>query len=387
MSDAMAHSMRGDSTPADWPQLTLDEVREALGRWGIDASRARLRWHSPRPLSSAAIVDLDDRVLTSNDDAVFVKRHHHSVRTPAQLEEEHRFMRHLRAAGAPVTRVLARADGHTAGALGEFTYEVHELGAGVDLYRDAVSWSPFLRDAHAHSAGAALGALHRAAAAYDAPPRLPTPLVSNDRIINRADPLAAIDELSAWQPALREFLAAHPWRDEIGAALAPSHQRYLDLVPDLTPLWTHNDWHASNLLWSGQDPGAVVSTIIDFGLSDRTSAIYDLATAIERNSIPWLDIHDGQPGAADLEAVSGLLDGYLIQANLSAAERAAVVAVLPIVHVGYALSEIDYFHGTTHSAANADLAYQAFLLGHSRWFLGTEGRRLLEHLRDGLGVA
>jgi Ser/Thr protein kinase RdoA (MazF antagonist) len=152
------------------------------------------------------------------------------------------------------------------------------------------------------------------------------------------------------------------------------------------PLWTHNDWHASNLLWSGDDPGAVVSTVLDFGLSDRTTAVYDLATAIERNTIPWLDIHDGRPGAADLEAVRGLLDGYLTQASLSAVERAAVVAVLPIVHMGYALSEIDYFYGTTHSVANADLAYRAFLLGHTRWFLGDEGRRLLAAVRDTLRV-
>jgi Ser/Thr protein kinase RdoA (MazF antagonist) len=380
MNVAVAHSMQGDSAPADWPQLTLDEVRAVLEWWGLDAP-ATLRWHSPRPLSSAAIVDLLDPATAARARAVFIKRHHRTVRTPAQLEEEHGFLRHLRAADAPVSRVLRRPDGGSAGALGDFTYEVHELGHGVDLYRDAVSWSPFSHDAHARAAGAALGALHRAACGYAAPPRIPTPLISNDRIINCADPLAAIDELVARQPALEDYLRNHAWRDAIGAALAPFHGHYRALVPELAPLWTHNDWHASNLLWSESASGIAVSTVLDFGLSDRTSAIYDLATAIERNTIPWLDIQDGRPGAADLARVTGLLEGYLAATSLSAVEREAVVAVLPIVHVGYALSEIDYFHGITRSATNADLAYHAFLLGHTHWFLEVQGRSLLEHVR------
>jgi Ser/Thr protein kinase RdoA (MazF antagonist) len=376
---AIAHSMQGDCGPADWPHLTPEEIHEVLCAWGIPPSGATLRWHSPRPLSSAAIVDLADR-------PVFVKRHHPSVRTPAQLEEEHGFLRHLQAAGAPVSRVLRRPDGATAGSIGEWTYELHESGAGIDLYRDAVSWSPFMHDGHARAAGAALGALHRASRGYHATPRVTTPLVSNDRIINSSDPRAAIDELVARRPALADYLRNHDWRGDIGAAIGPFVDRYRSLVPRLTPLWTHNDWHASNLLWSSAGAHAAVTTILDFGLSDRTSAIYDLATAIERNTIPWLDIHEGRPGAADLPRTTGLLEGYLAAANLEPLEREAAVAVLPIVHVGYALAEIDYFHGTTRSADNADLAYHEFLLGHCRWFLGPEGRGLLAHVREQLRV-
>jgi Ser/Thr protein kinase RdoA (MazF antagonist) len=124
-----------------------------------------------------------------------------------------------------------------------------------------------------------------------------------------------------------------------------------------------------------------VQTVLDFGLSDRTTAVYDLATAIERNTIPWLDIHQGAAAAADLAQVSGLLNGYLGARPLSAEERAALVAVLPLVHVGYALTEIDYFHGTTRSAANADLAYHGYLLGHCAWFESVQGRALLDHVR------
>jgi len=384
MSIALAHSMHGGTTSADWPGLTLEEVCNVLEWWGIPPSGSILRWHSPRPLSSAAIVDLGDRTTELRERAVFVKRHHRRVRSAIQLEEEHGFLSHLHATGAPVSRVLRRPDGGSAGALGDWTYELHELGFGRDLYRNAVSWSPFMHDAHARAAGAGLGVLHRAARAYDAASRCVTPLVSNDRVIASADPLAAVDELAVHLPALQDYLRNQPWRREISESIRPFHEHYLEVVPQLAPLWTHNDWHASNLLWSADGSQVAVTTILDFGLSDRTHAAYDLATAIERNTIPWLDIQEGRAGAADLPRVTALIEGYLAEATLTPLEREAVVAILPIVHVGYALSEIEYFHGTTRSQANADLAYRAFLIGHCRWFSGSEGRALLAHIRERL---
>jgi len=369
--------MGKESTVADWPPLQLDEIRAVLTHWGLPVERARIGWHSPRPLSAAALIELPTGGL-------FVKRHAAIVRDVAALGEEHRFIAHLQDAGVPVCRVLVAPDGGTAWAQDPWTYELHECGAGVDLYRDAVSWSPFMSTQHALAAGDALARLHIAAGSYTAAARRTQILVSNDRIINAGEPLAAIQQQLERRPALREYLEPRPWRSEIGAALAPFHAQYLGLAPQLAALWTHGDWHASNLLWSAAGPDARVRTILDFGLCDRTSVVYDLATAIERNTIPWLDIHEGQPGAADLSQVAALVRGYLGARSLSEIEREALVAILPIVHIGYALSEIDYFCGITHSAGNAELAYEAFLLGHCRWFQGTEGRRLCVHLREQL---
>jgi len=374
MTVANAHSMRGALVRPDWPQLTLDEVQEVLILAGFEHSDARLLWHSPRPLSAAAIVDLPDRRL-------FVKRHHQSVRTATQLQEEHGFIAHLHAHGAPVSRVLLTADGQSAIACGGWTYEMHEVGAGTDLYRDAVSWSPFVGRAHAVAAGRALAQFHEAARHYEAPARATRLLVSNDLIIRSAEPLAAVRRRFDELPALRGYLQQHDWQTDLARAIAPFHEDYLALAPRLDPLWTHNDWHASNLLWSDASAAATVQSIFDFGLSDRTTAVHGLATAIERNTIPWLDIHEGIPGAADFSLVTGLLEGYLGARSLTPLERAALPATLPLVHVGLALTEIDYFHGVTHSAENAELAYRAFLLGHCDWFLQPEGRALLEHIR------
>jgi Ser/Thr protein kinase RdoA (MazF antagonist) len=374
MSVATAHSMGTSLAEPDWPRLDAAEVHDAVARWGLPGAEAHVIWHSPRPLSAAAIIELGGRRL-------FIKRHHRSVRSAEELREEHRFIGHLLTHGAAVSAVLRTCDGATAVERGEWTYEIQGVGAGTDLYRDAVSWSPFASSAHAFAAGVALAALHVSARGYDAPDRSAILLVSNDRVIRSAEPLAVIEGLLALRPALADYFRGRNWQSEIDAALAPFHARYLELRPQLEPLWTHNDWHASNLLWTDASHAATVRTVLDFGLSDRTTAVYDLATAIERNTIPWLDIHEGGAGAADLVRVSALLRGYHHTRPLGEHERTALLAILPLVHVGYALTEIDYFHGTTRSSANADLAYQAFLLGHCAWFGTAQGRALLDHVR------
>ena len=52
-----------------------------------------------------------------------------------------------------------------------------------------------------------------------------------------------------------------------------------------------------------------------------------------------------------------------------------------MVHVEYALSEIEYFAHVVSSAANADLAYDGYLLAHAAWFDTPDGTAVLDHLR------
>ena len=84
------------------------------------------------------------------------------MRSAATLSEEHRLIAHLRGNGMPIPAVLSNSGGQTATALGDWTYEVHERGAGIDLYREAISWRRRCRTyEHARSAGRMLAALHR----------------------------------------------------------------------------------------------------------------------------------------------------------------------------------------------------------------------------------
>lgn len=350
MSAHLSHGLGTELVEPDWPPLTDAEVTDVVGP-------ARVVWRSPRPLSAAAVVERDGRHL-------FVKRHHVRVRPPEALAEEHAFLRHLGEHGAPVVRVLDAA------ARGEWTYEVHSTGTGTDLYRDALSWSPFTGPAHARAAGEALARLHLAAAGFTAPRRAPRPLVASFTVFAAPDPRSALDAYISERPFLAQALADLPWRRDTERVLLPLHDRLAPHLSGLAPLWTHNDWHASNLLW-GED--GEVSTVLDFGMSDRTTAVHDLATALERNTVQWLS--PDRP-VRERDAVA-LLRGYQSVRPLSPSESAALPALLPLVHAEFALSELDYFHGVTRSPENARLAYE-YYVGHAEWFHGRAGRGLVE---------
>jgi len=359
----------------DWPPLGNDEVSEVLGGWGTadSADQPVVAWRSPRPMSAAALVRLGGVT-------VFLKRHHVLVRNPAQLAAEHAFAAHLRRRGQPVPLVLHRANGQSVLRRGEFCYEVHQLAGGVDLYRDAVSWSPYTSRGHAFAAGRALAALHLAAADFAAPARPFAVLMNSCRLICAADPRAEADRLAGEGPGLAAYLAGRRWPEDFEAYLLPLIRRAAPLARTLPGQWGHGDWHPSNLTWTSAEPNAQVSGIFDFGLDNRTFAVHDLAVALERSVVPWLDL----TAEADLDAAAALLDGYRQVRPLTGLEAAALPRVLPVVHLEYALSEAAYFTSVTRSAADAGLAYE-YLIGHARWFGQPQGAALLEFLGQHLG--
>ncbi|MGS0891942.1 phosphotransferase enzyme family protein [Burkholderia stagnalis] len=362
----------GEQAERDWPLMTHDEVAAVLARIDGAGAPARLTWHSPRPFSAAALVRMAD------GRALFVKRHHVSLRDVAGLEEEHRFIAHLREHGCPVPDVLADRGGATAFASGDWTYEVHVVAPGVDAYRGVMSWKPFAYPSHAHAAGHALAALHRASAGYDAPARPVRTLLSSFRVLSSADLAGALERWVDAQPLLVRALGARDWRGDVAAEIGPYHARLAPLLPALAPLWTHGDWHASNLLWTEAGPGARVRTVLDFGLSDRTCAVMDLALAIERNAIDWLAPADAR--RIEYAQIDSLLDGYESLEPLSDDAYAALVALLPIVHTEFALSEVAYFGCIVDAPEIVDVAYDGYLLGHARWFGERDGRQLLDWL-------
>ena len=114
-------------------------------------------------------------------------------------------------------------------------------------------------------------------------------------------------------------------------------------------------------------------TVLDFGLASPTSALFDLATAIERNAVAWLELERGRE-AVRLDIALALLEGYRQVLPLSAARVHLLADLLPMVHFDFALSEVEYFEGITGSTANADVAWQPFMLGHPAWFHTARGR-------------
>jgi len=366
----------------DWLPLTDDELRGVLGRSepGGLGRHPVVIWRSPRPMSAAALV-------RHGDATVFVKRHHLSVRNPAQLTAEHAFATHLRTRGLPVPAVLRLADGHWVLQRGEFCYEAQQVADGLDLYRDAVSWSPYASLGHAYAAGAALARLHLAAADFGRPARPPAVLMNSCAVITAADPLDTASRLVAARPALAAYLARRSWPADFEAILTPLIRRAAPSLAALRPQWGHGDWHPSNLTWTSASPDARVAGIIDFGLANRTFAVHDLALALERAVVSWLDLPETGTARADLAAAAFLLDGYQTIRPLTRGEAEALPLLLPVVHVEYALSEVDYFTSVADSpetgSANADLAYE-YLTGHARWFGQPPGAALLAFLEGHL---
>ncbi len=369
----LVHGMGLAMEAPTWPAITADEAGAVLAHFSGMGRMTGLHWHSPRPFSAATLVH------TTNG-AFLLKRHHHRVRTVEGLAEEHAFIAHLAGGGVSVPEVMVTADGATAVASGAWSYELHRAAPGVDLYRDSLSWTPFAARAHAHAAGVALATLHEAARGFAAPARRRQPLVASFTILPAADPIAAADAYVAARPALAAFLNVKPWRRELGKLFESLGQGLAPLLADQMPLWTHNDWHPSNLLWAS-DGG--VETVFDFGLADRTCAVHDIATAIERTAVRWLELEQGTDDIGDPAAALALLAGYATIAPLGRTDVAAIVRLLPLVHLEFALSEIEYFAAVVEDPASAALAWDEYLIGHAAWFQSTPGRDLLRAIEAG----
>jgi Ser/Thr protein kinase RdoA (MazF antagonist) len=368
----------GTLVEPDWAPLTVAEVRAVVEHFPGLGEPVAILSTSPRPFSAASMVETSKR-------NVFVKRHARVVRDAEGLLEEHCFMRHLLANGVSVPHIFATSTGQTALEAGKWTYEVHEVPAGIDLYEDAISWTPFRSAQHARSAGRILAQMHLAATGYQAPARKARSLVASFTIFAGGDPDAALKNYIAHRPALVADPVTRQDGEEALELLAPFHEELKPFLPSLPPIWTHNDLHASNLFWYDGGTLSHATSIIDFGLADRTNAVYDLAQAIERNIVEWLVLMQNPEAGAHmpvhLDHLWAMLEGYESVRPLSSAEASALAPVLALSHAEFALTEADYFLGVLHSPEKARVATHDYLIGHARWFHEAGTHRLLEPLR------
>lgn len=371
-SSHRVHGLAGDEIAPDWPALTGDEVHALLDAMPQLVPPRQIVWRSPRPLSAACLVQ-------TGAGTVFVKRHHRSVRSAATLREEHDFIAHLRDAGMPLARVLVDANGDTAIERGDWVYEVHEQAQGIDLYRETISWSPPTQPAHAFTAGQMLARLHRAAEGYAASQRGTHVLVARSELITAVDPAHALAAQLRERPGLAGYLQGRDWRSDLAALFAPWKHAQPALARQ-PRLWTHGDWHVSNLCWSGAGDDATITTVLDLGLAAANFALFDLATAIERNAIAWLELDTGA-GAVHADIALALISGYRQVRPLDRPDVQLLAELLPVVHVDFALSEVEYFHAVTKDSHAADVAYDTFLRGHATWFSTPPGQALLDAIR------
>lgn len=375
---AKAHGLDGALVEPDWTPLTLHELCAVLERFPTIAEPMEILSTSPRPFSAACVIQ-------TRSGRVFAKRHARLLRDAEGLAEEHRFMQHLATNGIGVPQVLAESSGETAIETAEWTYEVHEIPAGLDLYEEAISWTPFFSAEHARSAGEFLARMHLAASNYAAAPRKVRPLVASFTIFASEDPAASLEGYLAARPVLANDATRRHDCAEALDLLAPFYNELRPLLPALQPLWTHNDLHASNLFWSDSGSRARPTAAIDFGLADRTTPVYDLAQAIERNIVEWLplmrDANCGDRLQVHLDHLWAMLDGYEEVRPLSHAESAALAPMLALGHAEFALTEAHYFLEVLHSSEKARIATRDYLIDHAHWFRGPGREKILDPLR------
>ena len=372
----MSHRVHGMGlTPArpDWTPLVGDELVDPLAQLGITGGPVRVLWHSPRPMSAAA------RVLVG-EEHLFVKRHATRVRSPARLEVEHRFGDHLRAHGVSTPACRRGPHGRSVAFGGPYCYEVFEVAPGEDLYRDVPSWYPYQSVEHARRAGAALARFHQAAASYAERASAPDVLLDDVDLVGAPNFTDAVAARLVARPGLARALAPYPFERDVAAVLAEPVAAARAVTGSLVRQWTHGDWHPSNLTW---DPAtSEVVSVLDLGLANRTFALHDLAVALERSVIDWLDVSGRGGVQVDLASLDALLAGYDEIVALSAGDRAALAATLPVAHVEFALSEVEYFGDVLGDASNRDLAYHGYLVGHVGFFTTPVGIDLLKRVRE-----
>lgn len=405
---ALGHGMGTAPEQKDWPDIRPKELM-VLQQYYVQLQGCiEILWHSPRPFSSALLVrvsapesqqkhemmhvqdassiqssllNLDTEQMQQQSHEYFIKRSHHSFRSVEDLVEEHHFIQFLAQQGVAVPEVLLTQHQQSAVLIDQWVYEVHKKANGLDLYVDHLSWKPFFYPEHAAQAGYTLAKIHQVSARYPVQTeRSARYLVSNQRLLQSDHLSEAIQQRIQQSPALLQFFSEHPLNPIFLKELDQTHQNIKKHFQAEPKIWTHNDLHASNLLWSDATAQAQIRTVIDFGLCDYTCAIYDLAVTIERNFIDWLALEHSQQISVDESGLSAFLKAYFSISK--AIHHPAILAeLLKIVHIDFALSELEYFLAITRNIQHAHAAYEDWLIGHFNWFQGQQGQQLSEMIQ------
>lgn len=362
----MSRSAEEDLKVVDtfWPEWTEEELRLALPFWPEVGDLVEVIRPGGRPLTSSALI----RTTTGQ---WFVKRRHPMTRPWEALVAEHAMVEHLRENGIPTPALARTAEGGTAKELNGSLVEIQALADGDDLYLGRHTWQPFLKRAHAVEVGRMLRRIHTVLASYAA-----SEPVEHWGIPSAAFGLACADDLAGTimaKPGLAEFLASRPeWQKEL-ESISPSLERVRDWGATTPRQRIHGDPQANNHLFEGDQ----VASVIDFHLATEAPALVDLAIAIDRNGLLWLEILGDRPDAYDLDGIAGLLEGY---GPLTAEERNVLPDLLAVCQVDFALDLMSYYMTLEQSLPRATWCWEAYLLAHTHWHASDHGQRFRQQL-------
>ena len=377
----LGHGMGSDWENKDWLHITVPELHRLQSYYPCLQGSVKILWCSPRPFSSAVLIEVVQALASTgqtNLHPYFIKRSHRSFRRAQDILQEHAVLQHLASKNIPVATLISSNCGQTALELGDWTYEVYEKAAGFDLYVDQQSWTPFFYTEHAAKVGSLLAKLHTAMQDFpELHGRSARYLVSNQQLLESESIVTAIQQRIDNSPELSRYFADKNLDAVFLERIFQTHRKIKHVLQQVTKIWTHNDLHASNLFWSTQSADANITAVIDFGLSDRNSALYDLAITIERNFIDWLALEHTSQINVDEAGLSAFLQAYCAEIHPQQ-DFSILPELLKIVHLDFAFSELEYFVGITQNLKHADAAYYDWIVGHVNWFFTEQGQQFTQ---------
>lgn len=377
----LGHGMGNDWENKDWVHITVPELHHLQSYYPCLQGSVQILWCSPRPFSSAVLVEVMQALASTgqtNLHSYFIKRSHRSFRRTQDILQEHAVLQHLASKNIPVATLITSNCGQTALEVGDWTYEVYEKAAGFDLYVDQQSWTPFFYTEHAAKVGSLLAKLHTAMQDFpELHGRSTRYLVSNQQLLESENIVTAIQQRIDNSPELSRYFADKNLDAVFLERIFQTHRKIKHVLQQATKIWTHNDLHASNLFWSTQSADANITAVIDFGLSDRNSALYDLAITIERNFIDWLALEHTSQISVDEAGLSAFLQAYFAEIYPQQ-DFSILPELLKIVHLDFAFSELEYFVGITQNLKHADAAYYDWIVGHVNWFFTEQGQQFIQ---------
>jgi hypothetical protein len=280
-------------------------------------------------------------------------------------------MSELISAGFPTPELRHSQSGRTFEHREGFFTEVQHLAEGLDLYAGRHTWQPFLDPLHALSVGELARKLRSiseaSAVALPSSPGVPGTSFQAARA-------PSIQEFLFSRKGLREFLSGRPkWKEELNGIESAMDQirPWAMTVPDT---WVHSDLQANNFLFE-QDQAV---SVIDFHLAGRAPALFDLAVALDRNCLLWLDILSGNDEAIDYAGIEGLISGY---GRLSIEESLALEHLLAVCQVDFAASLLEYYWHVEKNPDRATWSWEVYLVGHTNWYLSEPGQRFSQTFR------
>lgn len=352
------------------PDCTEAELEPILERFPSAGRLRRVVRPGGRPLNASALVECENGLF-------FVKRRLRESRTPAMLAAEHRFADHLRQSGIPTPEILRTQDGASFFESGTDLYEVQTAAEGEDLYQGRHTWQPFLDEAHAVSLGQTFRRIREASAEFSVEVASDPGIFSGRFELGRADDLAAeIAARAERSRLLADFLGKiDGWQGELGV-FEPFLEKVRPWLRRTPERWIHGDPQANNCFYRD---GAVAS-VIDLHLAAPAPALLDLAIAVDRNTLLWLDILAGDDEAIDWRGLRALLKGY---GPLDPEEADILPDLVAVCQLDFAFELMRYYLQVEQDRQKARWAWEAYLIGHTKWHHSDAGRRFSDALVSG----